>query len=82
MGAAVRRARLGQGLSQELLARRSGVDQTTISKLESGTVRMRFTTLLRILEALAIGHIELARVGPPSWFEQFGSTRTSKGRGD
>ena len=39
-GQAIRRARLSQGLSQELLAKLAGVDEGTVRRLEADTPRM------------------------------------------
>ena len=71
LGAGIRRARQGQGMSQDRLAMRSQLDQTTISKLESGRVRMRFTSLIRVLDALEVARVELYRVVPPAPIEAF-----------
>jgi transcriptional regulator with XRE-family HTH domain len=53
LGRILRRARLGQGWSQRHLERISGVDQTTISRLENG--RLAYFSLVRLgslIEAL------------------------------
>lgn len=46
LGAMLRSARLGLGWSQRGLERRSGVDQTTISRLENG--RLAYFSLVRL----------------------------------
>ncbi len=46
LGTMLRRARLGRGWSQRGLERRSGVDQTTISRLENG--RLAYFSLVRL----------------------------------
>jgi transcriptional regulator with XRE-family HTH domain len=46
-------ARLGAGLSQRELARRSGVPQASISRIERGLVSPRTETLDRLLRACA-----------------------------
>jgi transcriptional regulator with XRE-family HTH domain len=71
MGVAIRRARLGHGLSQTTLGLQSGLDQTTISKLENGHARLRFISLLRVLDTLGIVYIELLDAVPPSPMEAF-----------
>ena len=48
----LRRLRLKAGLSQRELARRAGVSQSLIARLEKGQVNVRLTTLQKILEAL------------------------------
>ena len=48
----LRRLRLKAGLSQRELARRAGVSQSLIARLERGQVNVRLTTLQKILEAL------------------------------
>jgi transcriptional regulator with XRE-family HTH domain len=53
LGAVLRDARVGRGWSQRDLERRSGVDQTTISRLENGRlVHCRIVRLARLIEAL------------------------------
>ncbi len=52
-GEAVRQARLEAGLSQEWLERRTGVDQTAISRLERGrAARIPLARVLVLAEAL------------------------------
>ncbi len=48
----LRKLRLKAGLSQRELARRAGVSQSLIARLEKGQVNVRMTTLQRILEVL------------------------------
>ena len=53
LGTALKRARLGQGWSQRGLERRSGVDQTTISRLENGRlVNFSLQRLASLIQAL------------------------------
>ena len=57
-------ARRRAGLTQDALAARSGIDQTTISSLEVGRKRSpRFDTVLRLARALNLRADEL-RFGP------------------
>ena len=51
LGEQLRRARLGRGWSQRNLERASGVDQTTISRLENG--RLANLRLLRLVSLIA-----------------------------
>jgi transcriptional regulator with XRE-family HTH domain len=67
LGAAVRRARLRQGLSQRQLGWRVGFDQTTISRLETAKLKgMRFKMLARLIGILDSGDEFPIFGGPPS----------------
>ena len=58
IGRAVLRLRLYRGWSQKDVERSSGVDQTTISRLERGTQRgLSIRRLGRILDALRVGDV-------------------------
>jgi transcriptional regulator with XRE-family HTH domain len=58
LGRAVLRLRLYLGWSQKDLEARSGVDQTTISRLERGKQRgLSIRRLAKILDALQVGEI-------------------------
>ncbi|MET1102108.1 MAG: CBS domain-containing protein [Pyrodictiaceae archaeon] len=48
----IKSLRLRAGLSQRELARRAGVSQSLIARLEKGQVNIRLSTLQKILEAL------------------------------
>jgi len=50
-GILVREARLAAGLSQRELARRAGIPQPTLSRIERGRASPRFDTLDRLLRA-------------------------------
>lgn len=53
MGYRIREYRMEQGMTQEALAKKSGVSRTIISGLESGRVTITSTgTLIKIAEAL------------------------------
>ena len=53
-------ARRRLGLTQDELAARSGIDQTTISSLETGRKRQpRFDTVLRLAKALNVAPEQL-----------------------
>jgi ribosome-binding protein aMBF1 (putative translation factor) len=53
LGTVLKRARLGLGWSQRGLERRSGVDQTTISRLENGRlVNFSLQRLASLIQAL------------------------------
>jgi transcriptional regulator with XRE-family HTH domain len=56
----LRRARLGQFLSQAELARRSGVHALTITRLESGRTAPSTRTVRALAQALGMGPAELA----------------------
>lgn len=59
-GRGLREAREGVGLSQRQLERRASLDQTVISRLERGhPVRIRISTLFRLLQGLGISHVVL-----------------------
>ncbi len=65
LGRAVLRLRLYWGWSQTELERRSGVDQTTISRFESGRQRgLSLRRLAAILRALRVGSIDLMPPDP------------------
>jgi transcriptional regulator with XRE-family HTH domain len=62
---AVRRQRLAHGLSQRQVGWRAGVNQSTISRLETGRLRtMRMVTLARIIGVLRLP-ADLAFAGEP-----------------
>src|SRR5215510_9750078 len=53
IGSQLRRARLGNGWSQRRLERLSGVDQTTISRLENGQLAsLRLARIADLMQAL------------------------------
>jgi transcriptional regulator with XRE-family HTH domain len=65
-GAAIRQARVGSGLSQRALANLAGLNQSTICRIEAGTIGgLRYATLMRVLLALDV--IEIRMVATP-WF--------------
>ena len=54
LGDQLRRARLGNGWSQRRLERMSGVDQTTISRLENGKLpSLRLARIVDLMQALS-----------------------------
>ena len=56
LGAQLRRARHGRGWTQRRLERVSGVDQSTISRLENGRMAsLRLVRIVALMEALAGG---------------------------
>jgi transcriptional regulator with XRE-family HTH domain len=66
IGRAVRKFRLANGWSQQQLSWLVGVHQTTISRLEAGTISgMRFSRLARILGQLSVSPDALLDDGPP-----------------
>lgn len=52
VGARLKELRKARGFTQDEVARRTGIDQRHISKLESGTYDPRLSTIVRIAEAL------------------------------
>ncbi len=59
LGDLLRRARQARGISQLVLEEWSGVDQTVISRLETGrAIGLRLKTLLRLIDALGIDRLE------------------------
>lgn len=55
IGNQVREARKGQGLTQAALAAETGISRTTLSLLESGTVReLGIRKVIRILDRLGL----------------------------
>jgi transcriptional regulator with XRE-family HTH domain len=59
LAAALRACRITQGLSQEALAARAGVDRTYVQKIEKATKQPSFATVGRILVALGLSWAEL-----------------------
>lgn len=59
--AAIRAARMERGLSQEELARRSGVNRSYIPKIERGTLHPSFGMLVNIAKGLGMKLTELLR---------------------
>lgn len=53
-GATIRRARRAAGLTQTELAKRIGLRQATISRLEKGEADTRLSTVLDVLSALGL----------------------------
>ncbi len=58
---AIRKARLEKELSQEDLAKQTGLPRATISKIENGKRNVTWATLDKVLEALGL-KIEFVRV--------------------
>ena len=50
-GVSIQRARIAAGLSQRALAKRSGIDQAAIARIEQGQTEPRVDTFRRLLEA-------------------------------
>lgn len=81
LGLAIGRARRQAGLSQQMAADRGSLAQSTISRLETGTVNgLRYQTLMRILEALDVVEIQI-RVAPHGWFGDLASRYDRDGHG-
>ena len=62
IGIAVRNSRRATGVSQTVLAERSGVSQSTISRLERGAAPgLRLATLAAAISAMGGGRIAILR---------------------
>lgn len=64
-GDRIQRCRKERGWTQKQLADRSGVPQAAISKIERGTVKPLFETVVRIAGAFGLGLDELAGNAAP-----------------
>jgi transcriptional regulator with XRE-family HTH domain len=63
----IRRARREQSLTQEALARRSGVSRVTLARLEAGSTRdARAETVARVCEALGLEATAVPAGAPPA----------------
>ncbi len=63
-------ARTARGLSQTTVAERSSLAQSTISRLETGTLRgMRYGTLMRVLATLDVASVHLES-RPHGWYAE------------
>jgi transcriptional regulator with XRE-family HTH domain len=59
-GRGIAQARISAGLSQRSLAALAGLNQSTISRLETGTTAgVRSETLMRILNGLAVREVRI-----------------------
>lgn len=54
LGEEVRRLRIARGLSQQELAKRMGLPQSVVARLEAGGVEPRLSTLDRVAQALGV----------------------------
>ena len=69
-GRGIRQARISCGLSQRSLAGLAGLNQSTISRLESGVIGgMRYETLMRVMHGLAIVEVRIVCI---PWFVRMG----------
>ncbi len=59
IGQSVRAERVKRFWTQERLAKESGISQKALSKIETNEVEPRFSTILRIAEALGVDANEL-----------------------
>jgi transcriptional regulator with XRE-family HTH domain len=59
LGAAIRRARLERGLSQEELAHRSAIDRSYMSSIERGGQNPGLLILVRVAYAMSMSVTEL-----------------------
>lgn len=61
LGLAIRVRRERQGLSQEQLAEKAGIDRSFVSRIERGLANPSFLLLVRISRALRIGVVDLVQ---------------------
>ncbi len=59
IGQGVRAERVKRFWTQERLAKKAGISQKALSKIETNEVEPRFSTILRIAEALGVDPNEL-----------------------
>lgn len=59
LGAAIRRSRLAQGISQEELAHRSAIDRSYMSSIERGGQNPGVMSIVRIARAMDLTMTEL-----------------------
>ena len=78
VGRNVRRIRIAKGLTQELLAERSGFTQQYISGLEQGRRNPTVVTVYEFAQALGVGHLEL--LAPDEEAFAPATTRVAKSR--
>ncbi len=64
-GQRVREARLARGWTQEDLSRETGLATVQVSRIERGVREVRFTTVLRLLEAFDMAPNDLLCGLPP-----------------
>jgi transcriptional regulator with XRE-family HTH domain len=75
IGNRVREARKGQGLTQAALAAEAGISRTTLSLLESGTVReLGIRKVIRILDRLGL-ELTTRPAGAPPTLEEIREER-------
>jgi transcriptional regulator with XRE-family HTH domain len=63
IGTRVRRVRVGQKITQDVLAERVGLTRTSITNVEAGRQKVQVHTLVEIAEALGVGVGELLPAG-------------------
>ncbi len=74
----IKRIRKERGLTQRGLSAASGVDQATISQIETGRHRPHLETLDKLAAALGVGVVEFFPKPQPSLFESVERRRRSK----
>lgn len=65
MGRRIAARRIERGLSQAALSRRTGIDPSYVSRIETGNVHPTVRTALRIAEALRMSLEDLVGPSPP-----------------
>jgi transcriptional regulator with XRE-family HTH domain len=63
IGGKIRKMRLSKEISQNILAKKAGIAQSTLSYIESGEKHPKFETLACICQGLGIGVFELLEYG-------------------
>ena len=78
LGQTVKRTRMEMALTQRDLARRSGLDVSSISYLERGVRRARISTIHQLAEALGCEPLKISRIVnvKPSELVESGDTET------
>ena len=73
LGVAIRRVRKAQGLTQAELAKKAGVQQRTISKVENGQMNSELNTIFNILSALKFEMVirskAIKKSKKPNWMD-------------
>ncbi len=78
----LKRARLDKGLSQRELAKRCGVPQSHISKIESNAVDLRLSSLITIASALDLEFTLFQRKAAPAIQSIIRSAALNKARNE
>ena len=73
LGVAIQRIRKQQGMTQQELAEKAGVQQRTISKIENGQLNTELNTIFNILNALKLEMVirekSSKKLKKPNWMK-------------